>query len=93
MTFLKSKNIHACGTVNMTRKYLPTLKLDKELKTGEYDWRVDQYSTSIVKWKDKKTVSLLSNFHDPKNEETVQRKAKDGTLSYVPCPSALKDYN
>jgi len=37
MTFLKSKNIHACGTVNMTRKYLPTLKLDKELKTGEYD--------------------------------------------------------
>lgn len=72
MTFLKSKNIHACGTVNMTRKYLPTLKLDKELKTGEYDWRVDQYSTSIVKWKDKRTVSLLSNFHDPKNEETVQ---------------------
>jgi len=33
----------------MTRKYLPTLKLDKELKTGEYDWCIDQYSTSIVK--------------------------------------------
>jgi len=24
MTFLKTKNIHACETVNMTRKYLPT---------------------------------------------------------------------
>jgi len=79
----------------MTRKYLPTLKLDKELKTREYDWRVDQYSTSIVKWKDKfkRCVSLLSNFHDPKDVETVQRKAKDRNISYVPCPSLLKDYN
>jgi hypothetical protein len=28
MTFLKTKNINARGTVNMTRKYLPTLKSD-----------------------------------------------------------------
>jgi hypothetical protein len=27
MIFLKTKNIHACETVNMIRKYLPTLKL------------------------------------------------------------------
>lgn len=49
ITFLKTKNIHACKTVNITQKYLPTLKIDKQLKQGEYDWRLDQYSTSIVK--------------------------------------------
>lgn len=36
MIFLKTKNIHTCETVNMTRKYLPTLKLDKDLKLGEF---------------------------------------------------------
>lgn len=24
---------------------------------------------------------------------TVQRKSKNGSTSFVPCPSALKDYN
>lgn len=93
MTFLKTKNIHARGTVNMTQKYLPTLKSDKQLKQGEYDWSLDQYSTSIVKWIDKRCVSLLSNFHDPKKVTRVQRKCKDGTNLFISCPIDLKDYN
>ncbi|KAE9522024.1 hypothetical protein AGLY_017586, partial [Aphis glycines] len=63
MTYLKSKNINARGTVNLTRKFLPALKNDKHLKLGEYDWSIDEESTSIVKWRDKRIVSLLSNFH------------------------------
>ncbi|KAJ8875661.1 hypothetical protein PR048_023558, partial [Dryococelus australis] len=35
---LKSKKIYACGTVNPTRKNLPTLKEDKNMKRGDYDW-------------------------------------------------------
>lgn len=93
LIFLKTKNIYACGTVNMTKKYLPILKTDKQLKQGEYDWYLYQYSTSIVKWKGKKCVSLLFNFYDPKNVVAVQRKAKDGYTSSVRCPISLKNYN
>lgn len=91
--YLKSKGINACGTVNMTRKFLPELKNDKSLNQGEYDWRVDQNSISIVKWKDKRSVALLSNFHDPKNTDLVPRTAKDGTVTMIPCPKVLNDYN
>jgi len=62
MLYLKSKNIHACGTINLSRKHLPSLKSDKDLKLGEYNWSVDQGDISIVKWRDKRIVSLLSNF-------------------------------
>jgi hypothetical protein len=93
MTYLKLNGINACGTVNITRKYLPKLKEDKLLKQGEYDWRVDQFSTSIVKWKDKRSVTLLSNFHNPVDTDNVPRRAKDGTISMIPCPKVLKDYN
>ncbi|KAL4127508.1 hypothetical protein QTP88_011675 [Uroleucon formosanum] len=93
ITYLKLNGIYACGTVNMTRKHLPKFKDDKLFKQGDYDWRIDQFSTSIIKWKDKRMVSLLSNFHDPRDNESVQRRAKDGTVSTIPCPKVLKDYN
>lgn len=80
-------------TANMTRKHLPKFKDDKLFKQGDYDWRIDQFSTSIIKWKDKRMVSLLSNFHDPRDTENVQRRTKDGTASIIPCPKVLKDYN
>ncbi|XP_008181107.1 piggyBac transposable element-derived protein 4-like [Acyrthosiphon pisum] len=93
MSYLKSNGIYACGTVNMTRKHLPQLKDDKSLKQGEYDWNTDQFSISIIKWKDKRSVSLLSNFHNPTDTDIVPRREKDGTLTMIPCPKVLKDYN
>ncbi|CAI6357072.1 unnamed protein product [Macrosiphum euphorbiae] len=93
MSYLKSNGIYACGTVNMTRKHLPQLKDNKSLKQGEYDWNTDQFSISIIKWKDKRSVSLLSNFHDPTDTDIVPTRAKDGTLTMIPCPKVLKDYN
>lgn len=77
----------------MTRKFLPELKNDKSLNQGEYDWRVDQNSISIFKWKDKRSVALLSNFHDPKKTDLVPRTSKDGTVTMIPCPKVLNDYN
>ncbi|XP_008189828.1 piggyBac transposable element-derived protein 4-like [Acyrthosiphon pisum] len=93
MTYLKSKNIHACGTINLTRKYLPNFKKDKDLKLGEYDWFVDQGDVSIVKWRDKRIVSLLSNFHNPEDVTAVQRRSKDGSITMVACPKVLSEYN
>lgn len=93
MTYLKSKNINACGTVNLTRKFLPALKNDKHLTLGEYDWSIDEKSTSIVKWRDKRIVSLLSNFHNPTETTQVQRRSKDGSITMVSCPIVLSEYN
>jgi len=91
MTYLKSKNINACGTVNLTRKFLPALKNDKHLTLGEYDWSIDENSTSIVKWRDKRIVSLLSNFHNPTETTQVQRRSKDGSTTMVSCPIVLSE--
>uniref|UniRef100_A0A2S2R5V8 PiggyBac transposable element-derived protein 2 n=1 Tax=Sipha flava TaxID=143950 RepID=A0A2S2R5V8_9HEMI len=93
MTYLKSKNINACGTVNLTRTFLPALKNDKHLTLGEYDWSIDEKSTSIVKWRNKRIVSLLSNFHNPTETRQVQRLCKDGSTTMVSCPIVLSKYN
>lgn len=60
---------------------------------GDTDYSVSDESLCCFKWKDKRTVHLLSNFHDPADEVEVDRKNKDGTVSKVPCPAALQDYN
>lgn len=60
---------------------MPNLKSDKDLKLGDYDWFFDNASVSIVKWRDKRIVSLLSNFHDPQDTSEVPRKSKDGSDS------------
>ncbi|XP_025195693.1 piggyBac transposable element-derived protein 4-like [Melanaphis sacchari] len=88
LAYLKSKGIFCCGTVKSTRKYLPKLESDKNMTMGDIDWNMsDKYDISIVKWKDKRGVTLLSNFHNPTDVVEVKRKSKDGTTSMIPCPS------
>lgn len=90
---LREQGIYACGTVNHNRKHLPKLQADKEMERGNTDWSVSDESVCCMKWKDKRTVHLLSNFHDPTQGAEVDRKNKDGTVTKVPCPAALHDYN
>jgi len=88
LNYLKTKKIHACETIKASRKYLPNMKPDSTLKSGDYDWEMsDQNNVSIIKWEDKRIVNLLSNFHDPKNVTHVKRKAKYGTTSMIPWPN------
>lgn len=90
----KIKEINACGTINNTRKHLAKLIPDRNMKLGEYDWQItDQNNISLVKWKDKRIVSLLSNFHDPQNVTEVPSKSKDGSITMILCPKVLQDYN
>lgn len=93
MEELRQQQLYACGTVNSTRKKLPKFKIDKELKRGEYDWYVSNSGLAAVKWRDKRSVHLLSNYHDPSSSTEVKRKEKDGTHVQVPCPVMLTDYN
>ncbi|KAM7293048.1 piggyBac transposable element-derived protein 4 [Ixodes scapularis] len=90
---LREQGIYACGTVNHNRKHLPKLQADKEMERGNADWSVSDESVCCMKWKDKRSVHLLSNFHDPTQGAEVDRKNNDGTVTKVPCAAALHDYN
>ncbi|KAJ8948600.1 hypothetical protein NQ318_007604 [Aromia moschata] len=78
---LLQQQIYACGTVNSTRQKLPKFKSDKELKRGEYDWYCSNSGLSAVKWRDKRSVHLLSNYHDPSSGTEVKRKKKMGHMN------------
>ncbi|XP_049797528.1 piggyBac transposable element-derived protein 4-like [Schistocerca nitens] len=79
--------------VNPSRKSLPMLKSDKEMKRGDYDWATSNTGLSVMKWKDKRSVHPLSNFHDPTQTTEVTRKEKDGNEIKVSCPIGLSGYN
>jgi hypothetical protein len=68
----------------MPRKHFPNFKDNKLFKQVNNDWRIDKFLTSIIKWKDERMASLLSNFHDPRDTENVQRRTQDGTISMIP---------
>lgn len=88
---LRKQATYAYGMVNAKRKHLPKLQADRDMKRGDTDSSISDGSISCVKWKHKRTVHLLSNAHDPTQEVEVNRKNKDGTVSKVPCPTALHD--
>lgn len=92
MEQLKAKNILACGTVNKTRINLPKFEDDKSLSRGYCDWWC-KGELCAIKWKDKRCVYLLSNFHNPESIITVKRRERDGSTSEITCPVAVADYN
>ncbi|MGH0142441.1 UNVERIFIED_CONTAM: hypothetical protein FKN15_021211 [Acipenser sinensis] len=90
---MKAKGLHCCGTVRANRKHLPTLKSEKELKRGDSDFTVSSDGISCVRWKDKRTVTLLSTIHSPISISQVERKEEHGSVVQLPCPKMIKDYN
>lgn len=92
MQLLKKNQIYACGTVNISRKFLPKFKSDKELKRGEYDWYSNK-DLCAIKWKDRRCVHLLSNYHDAEQPVFLQRRNKDGAMSNISAPQIVEDYN
>lgn len=93
MEHLKQKKVWACGTIRSNRQNFPeNLKADKELARGQFDHRVSNEGLSVYKWKDNKTVHLISNFHGTERV-TINRTQKDGSKLEIGCPKAVKDYN
>lgn len=93
MEYLKDKGICAVGTVNISRRHMPIFKPDKQLNRGEFDWYTSDSGLLAMKWKDKRSVHLLSNYHKPENRTEVDRRERSGNVVKVSCPQALVDYN
>lgn len=89
---LYMKKTLACGTIRSTRLGFPMMGEDKQMKRGDYDYRVSNTKIRAFKWKDNKVVNFASNFHGTE-EITVKRTQKDGTRVDVKCPSIVADYN
>lgn len=55
---------------------------------GEYESRTTHTGFSWIKRMDIKPVYFLSNYHDPSEVSTVNRRQKDGSLKSKPVHSA-----
>jgi hypothetical protein len=89
---LKIMSLPSCGTVHSNRKGLPELKSDKDLRRGECDQKIRSDGIGCVKWKDKRSVVLLSTIDSPAEMTTVKRKENNGNIIEIPCPKIVKSY-
>lgn len=72
---------------------MPRLHENKQLEQGQYDYFTSNDEISLLKWKGKRCVHILSNFHNPALTTSVQRGQKDGSTIPLSCPTALVDFN
>lgn len=93
---LKTKGINCCGTVRPNRKHMPkNMKDEKMMKRGDSD-RMYADGVSCVKWKDNKSVMLLSNYLSPMATSEVSRRQKTAEgfqRIKISQPEMIKTYN
>ena len=93
---LLSKELFACGTLRVDRKYYPKdiLKPDKELQKSEFDF-AQSGNIGVAKWKDRgtKCVCVASTIHNPGESTTVSRRNQKGEKVPVNCPKMISCYN
>ena len=94
INMLRQSGIYAVGMVRSNRKQMPKMKIDKEMKRGDVDFK---YSDNILycRWYDNKAVlPLAGNIEGMGTCSTVQRRMK-GSSSKTPinCHSVVKIYN
>ena len=75
MLKLFEDGIYVTRTVRSNRKYMTTLKADKQMKRGEHDWLVCN-AISATKWMDNQSVILSFNFHNPSVAQEINRRVK-----------------
>lgn len=63
------------------------------MKHGDSHFQTSNTGIRWVKWMDKKPIYFLSNYHDPRETVSVNRKQKDSTLKPISCPVMASDYN
>ncbi|XP_040061902.3 piggyBac transposable element-derived protein 4-like [Ixodes scapularis] len=90
---LRERGVFACGTFRTNKRDLPPeVKIDNKLSRGEYLYR-SKGPVSAYQWRDTKNVHMMSNFHDPEEQASMERKLPCGKKVQVTCPMAVKDYN
>lgn len=95
--YLLEKGLYSIGTV-MSNRIGPIskkLKSDKEMKRGQWDERVrEDNEMCILKWKDNKSVLLLSTCMGSEPVGTCKRWSKEKKEKIdVPQPAVVKAYN
>ncbi|GFO36069.1 PiggyBac transposable element-derived protein 2 [Plakobranchus ocellatus] len=94
---LQSKGIFYVGTIRVNRLKGLELKTENELKVvgrGAYDHAVEVNSGCVaVRWRDNRTVDLLSSYVGLEPISEVQRyDKKEKVIIKVPCPATVKEY-
>lgn len=84
---LIAKNTHLVGTLRANRKGNPKEVLEKKLKRGEFIGKENKSGITILKWKDKRDILVLSTKH---SVEMVNVQTKTRLCSK---PKIVVDYN
>ena len=86
------KDLHT-RDVHTNRKGLPKQLLPKQLKLKKHEFKVAQKDDlTFCVWQDTKAVCVLSNFHDPESQGTVNRRSGMNIQRPVVVPKMLSDY-
>ncbi|XP_046685368.1 piggyBac transposable element-derived protein 4-like [Homalodisca vitripennis] len=81
------------GFISQFQIYEECLPEGKHMNQGEHDFMSTMTGIVAVEWKDKRGIYFLSNYHNPNEVTTVNRKQANGEIVAVPCPILVKDYN
>lgn len=79
---------HLIGTLRRNRKYLPKQVMEAKLNPGEFAAKENSKGITVMKWKDKRDVCLLSTKHS-----IGFRKTKNKRGIEVIKPKIIMDYN
>lgn len=85
--FLLERQTHLIGTLRRNRKHIPKDVASKKLKKGEIIARENEKGITVLKWKDKRDVLMLSTVH---GDETIEIQRRRETIKK---PVMIVEYN
>ncbi|XP_046969102.1 piggyBac transposable element-derived protein 4-like [Vanessa cardui] len=84
---LLDNETHLVGTLRKNRKHLPKSVVQKKLKKGEYIAKESEDGITVMKWRDKREVLVLSTKHSVRFHNVTKR----GRI--ISKPQIIIDYN
>ncbi|KAL0879682.1 hypothetical protein ABMA27_003397 [Loxostege sticticalis] len=84
---LLKNETHLVGTLRKNRKHFPKTVVSTKLKKGQYIARESVDGITVMKWKDKRDVLVLSTKHSMRFRTTVKHRKQ------VSKPQIVLDYN
>lgn len=85
---LLQEEMHFVGTLRKNRKKLPKDVTNAKLKPGQYTAAENDKGITVMKWRDKREVSLLSTKHTTKFVTTTNKRGQSKRK-----PEIVVDYN
>lgn len=84
--------IHFTGTINLNRRGLPNKIKYHKMKKGEVISFIKDKRVMVLSWKDKRIVTMISNYSSNGVKE-IYRYKKGGSTVIVSKPEVVLDYN